>query len=135
MRVRTVLGAVLIAVAVGVPGAVAAQASSQGAAPECATVTVKPRPVLNTAMIPETITSTVTSCAPATETVVLDQHISGPTNAGRDKIYTITLTAGQTKTKTRSFPYACCGSYRVRDTVRTQSGTLLARTSAGFTFA
>jgi hypothetical protein len=100
-------------------------------------VAVKATPKLNTAMIPETIKSTVTSCATTTETVTLDQHLSGPmaANVSRDKTWTITLSPGQTVTKTRHFPYSCCGSYNVTDTVTTATGQQLAKAQASFTFA
>jgi len=143
MRGRALFGTAALAAAVAVaPGvtAVAAQAAShtQAATAECATVKVTAKPGLNTAMIPETIKSTVTNCATATETVVLDQHISGPFAARsplRDRRQTITLAAGQSVTKTRSFPYTCCGSYTVTDKVLAESGTLLAKSAANFTFA
>jgi len=128
----------VIAVAV-VPTAIAgaAQAAGGHVATKCAMVKVRATPQLNTAMIPETITSKVTSCASASETVKLVQHISGPMAASvpMDKTWTITLSPGQTVKKVRSFPYACCGSYTVTDTVTTISGHKLAKASASFTFA
>ena len=130
--------ALVIAVAV-VPTAIAgaAQAAGGHVAAECATVKVRATPQLNTAMIPETITSKVTSCATAAETVKLVQHISGPSAARvpMDKTWTITLSPGQTVKKVRTFPYACCGSYTVTDTVTTTSGQKLAKASSNFTFA
>ena len=142
MQARTLLQrtALVIAVAV-VPTAIAGAAQAMGvpghAATECATVKVRATPQLNTAMIPETITSKVTSCATATETVKLVQHISGPSaaNVPMDKTWTITLSPGQTVKKVRTFPYACCGSYTVTDTVTTTSGQKLAKASSNFTFA
>ena len=140
MQARTLLQrtALVIAVAV-VPTAIAGAAQAAGAhvATACATVKVRAAPQLNTAMIPETITSKVTSCASASETVKLVQHISGPMAASvpMDKTWTITLSPGQTVKKVRSFPYACCGSYTVTDTVTTISGHKLAKASASFTFA
>src|SRR5262249_24902463 len=74
MQARTLLQrtAMVIAVAV-VPTAIAgaAQAAGGHVATECATVKVRATPQLNTAMVPETITSKVTSCATASETVKL----------------------------------------------------------------
>ena len=113
MQARTLLQrtALVIAVAV-VPTAIAGAAQATGipghVATECATVKVRATPQLNTAMIPETITSKVTSCATATETVKLVQHISGPSaaNVPMDKTWTITLSPGQTVKKVRTFPYA-----------------------------
>ena len=142
MQARTLLQrtALVIAVAV-VPTAIAGAAQAAGShghvATECATVKVRATPQLNTAMIPETITSKVTSCATATETVKLVQHISGPSaaNVPMDKTWTITLSPGQTVKKVRTFPYACCGSYTVTDTVTTTSGQKLAKASSNFTFA
>ena len=140
MQARTLLqrSALVIAVAV-VPTAIAgaAQAAGGHVATECATVKVRATPQLNTAMIPETITSKVTSCATATETVKLVQHISGPTAASvpMDKTWTITLSPGQTVKKIRHFPYSCCGSYTVTDTVSTTGGQQLAKAGSSFTFA
>jgi hypothetical protein len=141
MQARTLLqrSALVIAVAV-VPTAIAGAAQAAGghaAATKCATVKVRATPQLNTAMVPETITSKVTSCATATETVKLVQHISGPSAASMpmDKTWTITLSPGQTVKKVRSFPYSCCGSYTVTDTVTTTSGHKLAKASSNFTFA
>jgi len=142
MQARTLLqrAALVIAVAV-VPTAIAGAAQAAGShghvATDCATVKVRATPALNTAMIPETITSKVTSCATASETVKLVQHISGPSAASvpMNKIWTITLSPGQTVKKVRSFPYACCGSYTVTDTVTTISGHKLAKASSNFTFA
>ena len=140
MQARTLLQrtAMVIAVAV-VPTAIAgaAQAAGGHVATKCAMVKVRATPQLNTAMIPETITSKVTSCASASETVKLVQHISGPMAASvpMDKTWTITLSPGQTVKKVRSFPYVCCGSYTVTDTVTTISGHKLAKASASFTFA
>ena len=145
MQVRTLAQRAVLVTAVAVAPIVAtgaaAVAGSHGhaaaSATECATVAVKATPKLNTAMIPETIKSTVTSCAAATETVTLHQHLSGPMAArvSRDKTWTITLSPGQTVTKTRHFPYSCCGSYNVTDTVTTTTGQQLAKAQASFTFA
>jgi hypothetical protein len=133
---RSVLVAALAAVSCVIAGT--AQAAAGHAAPaQCATVTVKPTPKLNTDMIPETIKSTVTSCATATETVTLSQQITlqGTGSTLRAKTWTITLAPGQTVTKTRSYPYTCCGSYVATDHVLGSSGQLLAKASSGFTFA
>ena len=140
MRVRTLVGrTVLVTAIVAAPGLTAGTAlaadghGSQGLrASECATVTVKATPKVNTAMIPETIKSTVTSCATVTETVILLQHIAGPTKAAK---VTITLSPGQAVTKTRHFPYSCCGSYTVTDRVESPTGTVLAKGTTRFTFA
>lgn len=116
-------------------------AGSQGppaaTAAACATVKVTARPKVNTAMIPETIKSSVTSCAPARETVTLTQKIAGPDVAAapRARTWTITLSPGQTVVKVRHLPYACCGSYTVTDRVHSASGRQLAKSAAGFTFA
>ncbi|HLX50159.1 MAG TPA: hypothetical protein VKS82_17670 [Streptosporangiaceae bacterium] len=141
MRIRTfvtraALVAVVAAAPAGAAGAVQA-AGSHGPAAECATVKVTAKPGLNTAMIPETIKSTVTNCSSATETVKLTQTISGPfaPDTFGTKSWTLTLTAGQTVTKTRSKPYACCGSYNVVDKVLDSSGAVLATSKASFTFA
>jgi hypothetical protein len=101
---------------------------------KCATVKVSAKPSLNTAMIPETLKSSVTSCSSHTETVTLVQRITSDTTAPTTKQWTITLLPGKTVAKTRSFPYACCGSYTVTDKVRTASGAL-AKGTASFTFA
>ncbi|HEV2372560.1 MAG TPA: hypothetical protein VGS19_10350 [Streptosporangiaceae bacterium] len=140
MRVRTFVGrTVLVTAIVAAPGLAAGTALAAGShapqglrASECATVTVKATPKLNTAMIPETIKSTVTSCATVTETVILRQHIAGPTKEAK---VTITLSPGQAVTKTRSFPYSCCGGYTVTDYVHTTSGQQLAKAQASWTFA
>lgn len=140
MRIRTNLSRfVLTAALVAVP-CVAAFSAQAAASPqsECATVKLTARPSLNTAMIPETLKSTVTSCAPATETVRLVQHLSAPmyhAPAVTDKTYTITLSPGQSVTKTRHVPYVCCGTYIVTDKVYTTTGTQLAKATATFTFA
>ena len=136
---RTVLVAAVAAAPIVVTGA--AQAAGHGgtahSSTACATVKVRATPKINTAMVAETITSTVTSCATATETVTLTQHISGPTraNAPTDKTWSITLSPGQSVTKVRHFPYACCGSYHVSDKVASSTGTRLANAGTGFTFA
>ena len=149
MRIETlILRAALVATLAGTSGIAAtiAQATvaahTSGAvramASDCAAVTVKATPKLNTAMIPETIKSKVTNCASTTEMVTLTQKISGPTSAMRRlaaKEWKLTIPAGQTVTRTRSFPYACCGSYNVTDNVRSTSGQQLARARTGFTFA
>jgi len=141
MQARTLLQRTALVAAVAVVPATiagAAQAAGGHVATECATVKVRATPQLNTAMIPETITSKVTSCATANETVKLVQHISGPSAAASvpmDKTWTITLSPGQTVKKVRSFPYSCCGSYTVTDTVKTTSGQKLAKGSSNFTFA
>jgi hypothetical protein len=140
MQAKTLLqrSALVIAVAVA-PATIAgaAQAAGGHVATECAKVKVRATPQLNTAMVPETITSKVTSCATAAETVKLVQHISGPSaaNVAMNKTWTITLSPGQTVKKGRHFPYACCGSYTVTDTVTTTSGQKLAKASSNFTFA
>ena len=88
-------------------------------------------------MVNETIKSTVTSCASATETVTLTQKITGPfgPNSFGTKSWTLTLSAGQTIVKVRSKPYVCCGSYNVVDEVLDSSGALLAKSKSSFTFA
>lgn len=135
---RSVLVAIVAVASAGAAGA--AQASGNHGRPalsagECATVKVTAKPGLNTAMIPETIKSTVTNCSSATETVTLTQKISGPHAPHGTKSWTLTIAAGQTVTKTRSFPYACCGSYTVGDTVTDSVGAVLGKSSANFTFA
>jgi hypothetical protein len=131
----------LMAVVGATPGMLAGTgqaASSWGhvgpVAGHCATVKVSAKPSLNTAMIPETIKSRVTSCSSHTETVTLVQRITSDTTAPTTKKWTITLLPGKTVAQTRSLPYACCGSYVVTDKVRTASG-LLAKGMASFTFA
>ena len=145
MRIRTIamraaLVAVVAAASAGAAGAAQAAGNhgrTVGPAAECATVKVTAKPGLNTAMIPETIKSTVTNCSSATETVTLTQKISGPFGPARSgtKSWTLTLTAGQTVVKTRSKPYVCCGSYTVADQVLDSSGTVLATGKSSFTFA
>ena len=140
MRARTPLSRfVLVAALIAVPCAAAVSAPAAASSlSECATVKLTARPSVNTAMIPETLKSTVTSCAAATETVRLVQHISLPFDHARrvtDKTYTITLSPGQGVTKVRHVPYVCCGSYNVTDKVTTTSGTQLAKATATFTFA
>ncbi len=145
MQVRTLVQRAVVVAAVAVTpiaangAAAAAGGHSHAAAPaaECATVTVKATPKLNTSMIPETIKSTVASCATANETVSLVQHLSGPmvANVPMNKTWSITLTPGQSVTKTRHFPYSCCGTYSVRDGVYTTGGQQLAKAAASFTFA
>ena len=133
------------AVAVVVPLAVVAtagQASSRGdpsaSAAKCAKVTVRAAPKLNDQTAPdETITSYVTNCSVARETMVLTQTIGGPDVPALPmaKNLTITLSPGRTAVRKRSFPYACCGSYTVTDKVLARSGRRLARAMATFTFA
>jgi hypothetical protein len=142
MRIRSVLSrAVLIAAVAAATGVIAApvQAGVHGrTAPECATATVKGIPVLNTSMEPESIKSTVTNCSTTTETVQLGQHISFTDDSARGpwgRHWTITVAAGQTVTKWRSFPYSCCGGYTVTDFVHSMSGQQLAKAQANFTFA
>lgn len=145
MRIRTfVTRAALVAAVVAASAGAAGAAQAAGnhgrtvsPGTECATVKVTAKPGLNTAMIPETIKSTVTNCSSATETVTLTQKISGPfaPDTFGTKSWTLTLTAGQTVTKTRSKPYVCCGTYNVVDKVLDSSGTVLATSKASFTFA
>jgi hypothetical protein len=129
----------VIAAPIVVTGAAqAAGHHGRAAATDCATVTIKAIPKVNTNMTAETIISKVTSCATATETVVLKQNILGPTavNASRPiKQWTITLAPSQAVTKVRHFPYACCGTYHVSDKVYATGGQKLANTGTGFTFA
>jgi hypothetical protein len=134
---RTALVTAVAVAPVVIAGAAQAAGGHGHAATECATVKVRATPQLNTAMVPETITSKVTSCATATETVKLAQHISGPhaASAPMDKTWTITLSPGQTVKKVRHFPYSCCGSYTVTDTVTTTGGHQLAKAGSSFTFA
>jgi hypothetical protein len=133
------------ALAVVVPLAVlatAGQASGQGRAGDlgtkCAKVKVRAVPEVNAQTAPyETITSKVTNCSSAKETVTLTQTIAGPsaTAAPMAKKWTIILSPGQTVVKRRSFPYACCGTYNVTDRVLAKCGRQLARAVASFTFA
>jgi hypothetical protein len=133
---RTALVTAAAVAPIMIAGAAQAADNHGHAATECATVKVKATPNLNTAMVPETITSKVTSCATTTETVKLVQHISGPQAAApMDKTWTITLSPGQTVKKVRHFPYSCCGSYTVTDTVTTTGGHQLAKAGSSFTFA
>lgn len=120
----------------------ASQASSQGdaggSAAKCAKVKVRAVPKLNAQTAPnETITSKVTSCSSAKETVVLTQTIGGPDAPASPmaKKWTITLSPRKTAVRKRLVPYACCGSYTVTDKVLTRSGRQLARAAASFTFA
>lgn len=53
----------------------------------------------------------------------------------RGRHWTLTIAPGQTVTKWRSFPYACCGTYTVTDFVHANDGTQLAKATATFTFA
>jgi hypothetical protein len=134
---RTALVTAVAVAPVMIAGAAQAAGTHSHAATQCATVKVKATPNINTAMVPETITSKVTSCATITETVKLVQHISGPraANALMNKTWTITLSPGQTVKKVRHFPYSCCGSYTVTDTVTTTGGHQLAKAGSSFTFA
>lgn len=104
---------------------------------KCARVKVRATPKTNTAMIPESIKSRVTSCSAGTETVTLTQAISGPSDTAGPmaKKWTITLPPGKTVVKKRSVPYACCGTYNVTDRVLTRSGKQLAKGTTSFTFA
>jgi hypothetical protein len=123
--------------AAGAAQAAAGHARGAAVASDCATVKVKATPSLNTAMIPETIKTTVANCSTATETVLLTQTIKGPfvKQAPGSKTWTITLAAGQTVVKVRHVPYTCCGSYVVRDTVSTSAGQVLGTSKSSFTFA
>jgi hypothetical protein len=103
----------------------------------CATLQLTAKPRINAQTAPdETIKNTVANCSNATETVVLTQHILGPFAArtGPDMTWTITLLAGQTVLEKQKIPYACCGTYTVKDKV-TAGGILLAKKSTSFTFA
>jgi len=134
---RSVVIAVFAAASGVMAGTAQAVTGRAALATQCATVAVKATPKLNTAMIPETIKSTVKSCATATETVTLTQKISGP-HSGRTpltKTLTITLAPGQAVTKTRSFPFVCCGTFSVVDHVFGSGGQQLAKASTSFTFA
>ncbi|HEY3954080.1 MAG TPA: hypothetical protein VGM53_11945 [Streptosporangiaceae bacterium] len=149
MRIATlVLRAALVATLAGTSGIAATTAQAAGGAAHgqgtaaatagaCATVTVKATPKVNTEMIPETIKSKVTNCASGTETVTLDQKLAGPfgPRVPATRKWTLTIPAGQTVTKTRSFPYTCCGSYNANDRVYSATGQQLAKASSGFTFA
>jgi hypothetical protein len=145
MRIRTIatraaLIAVVAAASAGAAGAAQAAGShgrTIGPAAECATAKVTAKPGLNTAMIPETIKSTVTNCSSATETVTLTQTVTGPFAPDRfgTRSWKLTLPAGQTVVKVRSKPYVCCGSYSAADKVLGSGGTVLAKARASFTFA
>jgi hypothetical protein len=145
MRIRTIvtraaLVAVVAAASAGAAGAAQAAGShgrTVGPATECATVKAKATPVLNTAMVNETIKSTVTNCSSATETVTLTQNVTGPfaPDTFGIKSWKLTLSAGQAVVKVRSKPYVCCGSYNVVDKVLGSGGTVLAMSKSSFTFA
>lgn len=149
MRIGTlIIRAALVIALAGTSGIAATTAQAAGRAAhntgaaaaragDCATVTVKATPKINTEMIPETIKSKVTNCASRTETVILAQKLSGPfgPRSSATKKWTLTIPAGQTVTKTRMFPYACCGSYNANDKVYSATGQQLAKASSGFTFA
>lgn len=149
MRIGTlILRAALVATLAGTSGIAATTAYAAGGAAhtagtvaaragDCATVAVKATPKINTEMIPETIKSKVTNCASSTETVTLTQRISGPfgPRLPATRKWTLTVPAGQTVTKTRMFPYTCCGSYNATDKVYSATGQQLAKASSGFTFA
>jgi hypothetical protein len=134
--------AVLVLVVVGTsgvfaPGAqTAAIRSGVSSTTKCARLKLTAKPGTNTAMVPETIKSRVRNCSPTTETVTLIQSIAGPSAAAQmAKMWKIKLRPGQTVVKTRSFPYACCGTYTVTDKVLSRSGKELAKATASFTFA
>ena len=142
MRIRTLITRIsLLALVAAASGATAgtaqAAAGHGGVAAGCATATVKANPKLNTAMIPEGIKSSVTNCATFSETVSLTQQLSGPfrTRAASVKTWRFTVPAGGTVSRFRSVPYACCGTYHVRDTVTSTSGVVLANAGTSFTFA
>lgn len=149
MRIATlILRAALVATLAGTSGIAATTAQAAGGAAHgqgtaaatagaCATVTVKATPKVNTEMIPETIKSKVTNCASSTETVILAQKLSGPFGPrfSATRKWTLTIPAGQSVTRTRKFPYSCCGSYNANDKVYSATGQQLAKASSGFTFA
>jgi hypothetical protein len=142
MRIRTLITRIsvlaLVAAASGAATGTAQAVVGHGrVAGDCASVTVKANPRLNTAMIPEGIKSSVTNCATTTETMILTQRIAGPfrAQAASVKTWRFTVLAGQTVSRFRSLPYACCGTYYVRDAVSATSGTLLAKAQTSFTFA
>jgi hypothetical protein len=138
MRVRSLLRSVVLAALVALAwGVLAATAPADGrgqralVTAKCARVKVRATPALNTAMIPETIKSRVTSCSSRREVVTLVQTMTSDTASK----WRINLSPGQTVVKIRSLPYACCGTYRVTDRLRTTSGKQLAKATGGFTFA
>lgn len=136
--------AVLVLAVVGASGVFVTGAQTAGSqrrvdalTKECAKLKLTAKPVINTTDTrPETIKSKARNCSSATEKVTLVQTIAGPSAAAEmAKIWKLKLRPGQTVVKTRSFPYACCGSYTVTDKVLTKSGKQLAKATASFTFA
>jgi hypothetical protein len=135
----------VLALAAGVPILPAVNAQTAGAtgatptqAGDCAALLVRATPKVNAQNAPhETIRNTVASCATAAETVTLTQVIVGPfLRMGPDgRSWTISLAPGQSVDEVQHIPYSCCGTYRVKDKVLSSAGVVLARGSAGFTFA
>jgi hypothetical protein len=126
-------------------GAAWAVAGAMTAAPvvaaggPCVTLGLRAQPGLNTAMVPEKISSTFINCSAVTETITGKQSIVGPYNTAADHsgsiVYTVTLMPGQMVTKVRWFPYACCGTYTVTLKAFSSSGAPLGHRTTTFTFA
>jgi len=134
---RTAMVAVVAAASFGAAAAAQAAAGHARTASDCATVKVKATPSLNTAMVPETIKSTLANCSTSAETVVLTQNVRGPfvKQGVLSKSWTITLAAGQTLVKVRYYGYVCCGTEYVKDTVSSTAGQVLGTSKSSWTFA
>jgi hypothetical protein len=112
--------------------------SVAAASGECATVAIRATPHVNTASVPERITSTVLNCSTASETVAVVQTISGPTavtNGRGARSWQVTIPAGGSVALIRHFAYNCCGTWRVVDTVSTTAGIELAHAARSFVMA
>lgn len=132
-----ILGAAASGVFAGAGQAAGSKGHARSLAAECAKLKLTATPAVDTSSVPETIKSRVMNCSSKSETVTLVQTIAGPFQATSQlaRKWKLTLSPGQTVVKTRSFPYACCGSYTVTDKVLSKSGTQLAKAMATFTFA
>ena len=125
-----------IVVAAGLSGAAAAAAAGGGHAASsgapCVKVHVTARPKLNTqAGSTETLQTTLRSCASKFEVIKLKQQLSIRGNfAG-----TVQLYRHEQVEITQQIPFRCCGMFSVTDRAFSESGKLLAKAKATWTFA
>ena len=135
LRLTTIIG-IAAAVALGGAGAAADASGGHAGAPPaplvCAKVIVTATPKLNTqAGSTETLRTTIKSCAPKFEVIKLRQRMSirGVVSA------TVQLFRHEKVEITQNIKYRCCGTFTVTDRALSNSGKLLSKAKATWTFA
>jgi hypothetical protein len=133
---RTMIIGIVITAAVSGAAAAAAAAGSghaaAGSGAPCVKVHVTARPKLNTqAGSTETLQTTLKSCSSKFEVVNLKQQLSI-----RGKFDgTVQLYRHEQVEITQQIPFRCCGAFSVTDRAFSQSGKLLGKAKATWTFA